>query len=125
MAIERLRSHGRWAGLTVQGDGAPADHGWNMGLEVQATPSSNGGRFCAHCAQRNPPVLSRHRYVDCFHRMLSGAPEYSPEALAALTAELKAREGHTERLLSRFESVVEKRKQCKALLDETVDICHN
>ena len=123
-AIDRLRTCERWTGLTVVGDPEVADHAWNMGREPNS-PNSRFGRFCTYCAQRNPPVLARHRYIECMQRMLSGDPEYCVEALAELTSDLSRREAHTERLLSRFESVVEKRKQCKALLDETVDVCHS
>ena len=48
--------------------------------------------FCAYCAQRSPPVLARHRFVECTYRQLSGQPEFSLGALHALEARLDAKE---------------------------------
>ncbi|KAL1530867.1 hypothetical protein AB1Y20_001761 [Prymnesium parvum] len=120
-ALERLRSHERWNGLRFKGSSATVDEAWNMGIHSRGDPS---GHFCAFCAQRNPPVLGRHRYVDCVKRLLAGMPEYSVSALEQLTNELMRREMHTERLLAMFQVVVQRRKQCKAVLDETADACH-
>ena len=62
---------------------------WNKGLITQ---SGAGGRFCAYCAQRSPPVLARHRFVDCIHRQLAGQAEFSKTSLRALEKRLTAKE---------------------------------
>ena len=50
------------------------------------------GRYCAYCTGLAPPVLARHKFVDCVHRMLAGVPQYAPDALSVLQEELVKRE---------------------------------
>ena len=114
-SIALLRELTVWPALRLEGDPHEVDAAWNKGV-----PSDSGGRgqFCAYCAQRSPPVLARHRYLECSHRQLAGDAEFSTAALQALEASLATKEARTLLHLSRFAVVVERRKQCKVVLSE-------
>eukprot|EP00966_Prymnesium_polylepis_P083769 1939996-Prymnesium_polylepis.1 len=63
--------------LTVPGDPHVIDEAWNNSLVSADANAAPTGRFCAYCAQRAPPVLSRHRFTECMFRQLAGRPEFS------------------------------------------------
>ena len=85
-AIERLRAGTHIPELYLPGDPHPIDEAWNKSL----VSAGQTGRFCAYCAQRTPPVLSRHRFTECTFRQLAGRPEFSADSLAALEEEVCA-----------------------------------
>ena len=114
-AIEQLRNDTEWPACTVVGDPSVVNQQWNKGIKLSLAAE---GRFCAYCAQRNPPVLARHRFVECTNRMLSGQPEHSHEALCALEERLIAKESRVNQHLRRFSTVVAHRKRCKTQLAE-------
>ena len=113
-AVQRLRRTTNWPPLHCPGDPAEVDVEWNKGVEVPAGP----GQFCAYCALRCPPVLARHRYIHCVHRMLAGQAEFSQAALDALEVALADRRSRLSMHLHRLASVVEHRKMCIASLKE-------
>ena len=113
-AIQRLRRTTNWPPLHCPGDPAEVDVEWNKGVEVPAGP----GQFCAYCALRRPPVLARHRYLHCVHRMLAGQAEFSQAALDALEVALADRRSRLSKHLHRLASVVEYRKMSIASLKE-------
>ena len=94
---------------------APAPAGAPTVARPQRPLSSGAsGRFCAFCAQRMPPLLARHPFVDCYRRMLWGVPQYSSAAVEELEGELSQREGRTAKQLALYEIVIARRVACVA-----------
>ena len=120
-AIHGLRTETRFPALCVPGDPRHINLEWNKGLN---TTSDATGKFCAYCAQRTPPVLARHRFIECQHRRLAGQPEFSLDALRALEIRMKAKEERVRGHLRRFSQIVVRRKQCKAILAEVQGVLH-
>lgn len=119
-AIEQLRSETRWPLLRVDGDPHEVAQDWNKGLP---TPPDTVGKFCAYCAQRSPPVLARHRFVECPYRQLAGHAECSMVALHALEQRLSAKDERVRIHLKRFSTVVARRRHCKNVLSEVRRQC--
>jgi len=118
-ALEQLRSGTHMPPLTVPGDPHVIDEAWNNSLVSADANAAPTGRFCAYCAQRAPPVLSRHRFTECMFRQLAGRPEFSQAAIEQLEEELSQKTQRTMAHIGRFHHVVEKRKRCKAALEQT------
>jgi len=120
-AIDRLRSATVMRGITIEGEAHSIDEAWNKALPSvrEDDGTASAGRFCAYCAQRSPPVLARHRFVDCHYRMLATKPEYSEEAMSDLKADLKQKMHCAVRHVSQLEKIVKRRQKCKTLLTES------
>jgi len=108
-AVCLLQERTKWEDLRVPGDPKAADEAWNKGA-ASATVSA-AGHFCAFCAARSPPVLARHRFIECPRRMLDGIPDFTPAARAALEGELACRRARNESASRGFREIISGREQ--------------
>lgn len=117
-AARALQDRTRWEGLRVPGDAGVVDEAWNKSAEstVQsAAGAASSGRFCALCAGRSPPVLARHRFIDCPRRLLGGLPDFTPDARASVEDAMRERALQNESACCSFRAALHGREEAKLL----------
>jgi hypothetical protein len=107
-AAQALQERTRWEGLRVPGDAACVDEAWNKGAE--ASDLAGAGCFCALCAGQSPPVLARHRFIDCPRRLMGGLPDFTPDARASVEDELQQRAVRNEAACCAFRAALQGRE---------------